>query len=227
MRLSCGMTQEALAKACHTTNPHISRLEAGQRVLSVPWLTRLARALECRPVDLLPLEIVFPELSKQVDGPIEEAPFEYRKPVSTDIRPWPVPSREGSFWFCPNGCAYFGQEFLDRFDIEPRHCEVVQVRNSSMAPTLVNGSACMIYKRLNLLEEDELFAVEQDGELLIRWLQRYGSSWCLVANAENVPTICLNSTTAIIGRVVWACRMVGSRHFERRAMSVGNPVAAE
>lgn len=135
--------------------------------------------------------------------------------------------KEGRFWYCPDGCAYFEKEFLARFDIDVRHCEVIEVHNSSIAPTLVNGSVSMIYKRLNLLEDDDLFAVEHDGELLIRWLQRCGSDWCLAANDANVATVCLDRHTEAIGRVVWACRMIGSRHFERRAMAVGHPVAAE
>ena len=53
-RQHCGMTQSALAAIVGTSAPQIHRLEVGQRRLTQNWLTSLAQALHCQPVDLLP-----------------------------------------------------------------------------------------------------------------------------------------------------------------------------
>ena len=45
-----------LARRSRTTASQISKLERGERRLTVDWMTRLARALGCRREDLLPSE---------------------------------------------------------------------------------------------------------------------------------------------------------------------------
>jgi transcriptional regulator with XRE-family HTH domain len=47
---------EELARRSRTTASQISKLERGQRRLTVAWLGRLAKALGCRSEDLLPAE---------------------------------------------------------------------------------------------------------------------------------------------------------------------------
>lgn len=56
MRKKRGLTLERLAERVGTNNQQISRLETGQRRLTVEWLTRLATALDCLREDLLPEE---------------------------------------------------------------------------------------------------------------------------------------------------------------------------
>ena len=49
LREAKGLTLEQLAAAVGTTNQQISHLELGKRQLTVAWLVRLAKALECHP----------------------------------------------------------------------------------------------------------------------------------------------------------------------------------
>ena len=51
-----GFSIEELARRSRTTASQISKLERGERRLTVEWMTRLAKALGCRRVDLLPSE---------------------------------------------------------------------------------------------------------------------------------------------------------------------------
>jgi transcriptional regulator with XRE-family HTH domain len=44
-----GMSLEKLAKLVNTSNQQISHLESGKRRLTVDWLQRLGRALDCHP----------------------------------------------------------------------------------------------------------------------------------------------------------------------------------
>jgi transcriptional regulator with XRE-family HTH domain len=51
---------EELARRSRTTASQISKLERGQRRLTVDWMGRLAKALGCRSEDLLPPEPAAP-----------------------------------------------------------------------------------------------------------------------------------------------------------------------
>jgi len=48
-----GITQEKLAELSNTTKQSISRIEAGKQVYTQKSLEAIARALRCRPADLL------------------------------------------------------------------------------------------------------------------------------------------------------------------------------
>ncbi len=58
-----GLSIEELARRSHTTASQISKLERGKRRLTVDWMTRLAKALDCRREDLLPSEAQAPARS--------------------------------------------------------------------------------------------------------------------------------------------------------------------
>jgi transcriptional regulator with XRE-family HTH domain len=51
-----GLSIEELARRSRTTASQISKLERGERRLTVDWMTRLAKGLGCRREDLLPNE---------------------------------------------------------------------------------------------------------------------------------------------------------------------------
>ncbi|MEZ5691439.1 MAG: helix-turn-helix domain-containing protein [Rickettsiales bacterium] len=53
LRESYGLTLEQLAERAGTTNQQISMLEKGQRKLTWDWMVRLAKALNCRPIDIV------------------------------------------------------------------------------------------------------------------------------------------------------------------------------
>lgn len=53
LREERGLSQERLARLVDTSGPQIHRLENGDRKLSHDWMVRIARALDCEPVDLI------------------------------------------------------------------------------------------------------------------------------------------------------------------------------
>lgn len=53
LRTAAGLTMGELGARAGTTPAQISKLEKGQVKLTVEWMTKLATALGCRPVDLL------------------------------------------------------------------------------------------------------------------------------------------------------------------------------
>ena len=53
LREARGLSAADLAEMVGTSQPQITRLERGVRRLTVEWMTRIARALDCRPMDLI------------------------------------------------------------------------------------------------------------------------------------------------------------------------------
>jgi transcriptional regulator with XRE-family HTH domain len=47
------LTLQTLADRVQASNQHISHLETGRRRLTIDWIERLAKALECDPLALL------------------------------------------------------------------------------------------------------------------------------------------------------------------------------
>ena len=53
LRKSQGLTLTQLAEKVGTTNQQLSHLEKGRRRLTQDWMERIARGLNCRPIELL------------------------------------------------------------------------------------------------------------------------------------------------------------------------------
>ena len=53
LRTARGLTLRELAGRVSTSNQQISHLETGKRRLTVGWVERIARALDCHPLELL------------------------------------------------------------------------------------------------------------------------------------------------------------------------------
>lgn len=64
LRLAAGLTLDQLAALANTSNQQISRLERGERKLSLEWMDRIAQALGREVHDMLPKA---PELAEVSD----------------------------------------------------------------------------------------------------------------------------------------------------------------
>ena len=56
IRKEKGFSQKELAEKAGTTYQQIQKLEKGERKFSPEWQIRLAKALDCKPIDLMPEE---------------------------------------------------------------------------------------------------------------------------------------------------------------------------
>ncbi len=54
LRKKANLTLEQLAQLANTTKSQVSKLERGDRRLTVDWMMRLSKAMKCQPQDLLP-----------------------------------------------------------------------------------------------------------------------------------------------------------------------------
>ena len=142
-------------------------------------------------------------------NPSEEPPFRYANPAGVDTRPWPVAFEGESPWYCPHGCAMFGQDFLTLYGLNPMHLKVIEVNDASMAPSLLPGSVCLIDGESTELKDGAVFAV-QHTKLLIRPRARrerprhpeggFNSDWI---------DLIYDPSMVVVGEVVWTARMVG------------------
>lgn len=83
LRQARGFTLAQVAAAIGTTTAQYQRLETGARDLDVPWMVRIAKALECQPADLLlpehggldPRERELVDTVREVPAPFSESIF--------------------------------------------------------------------------------------------------------------------------------------------------------
>ena len=150
-------------------------------------------------------------------------PFQYAEPVEAYSRPWPVPIRAQNQSFCPHGCVYFDEEFLKRFDINPVRCAVIEVRDSSMAPTLPVGSVCLADRRRTAPEEGKIYAVERRDTLLVRRARRRRQGWVLEADSQDYLYLTWDDDIVPIGLIIWTARMIDADIAARPALVVATP----
>ncbi len=60
-----GFSLQQLAEGCGTTRAQVDKLERGERRLTVDWMIRLAKPLDCLPADLLPGQQNSPAIAEQ------------------------------------------------------------------------------------------------------------------------------------------------------------------
>lgn len=100
LRTAAGLTAEALALRVGTSQVQISRLERGERKLTLEWMMRLAKALECAPEDLLgPVNL----------GSFEDPATPYISADSPDITA--ALARQNQILYAPNSNALEGLGF--------------------------------------------------------------------------------------------------------------------
>lgn len=202
LREERGWSLEQLAERCNTTNQQISRLERGQRELTLRWMQRVASALGVSVVQVLP-----PEMTQQPFDAEEETGFHWADMDSIYVTPWPVPVSRQKAGYSPHGCAWFGLEFLARMNIDPVLCKVVEIRDSTMQVSLPNGSVALMDGGRTALVDQGLYAIEYDGDLMIRCANQRRAGWLFKAEVDDWPPVS-HEDVIVHGAVVWTARMV-------------------
>ena len=199
-RIKRGLSLKKLGALVDLSFGQVRKLESGEQQLKLSWLRPFAKALNCRPVDLLPAEDLEPAL-KSFD------------PNTVSAMAWPVPlRREGGDAFGPQDCIWFGYDFLVELKIDPQKCEAILIPDSSMAAAFPAGSTCLVDHQRQKREPLGVYAVEFKGEPLIRRARKQSNRWHLVADNpeaewEDVPW---DATLQPLGRVVWTSRVTVS-----------------
>lgn len=212
LRLQRGLTLSELARAASTTPAQIQKLERGERRLTDTWLRRLAPPLQCRPADLLGDDATPILHEGEPVAPFEPSPSVGRGtllhvPLYEDdaqrsdagILENPGNRREG---------LSFEPAFLASLTTAPAHrLALVRMQGDAMVPTLGPGDLLLLDRSQNEARQDGIYALDQQGTLIIRRLQLHPSRPGLTILADN-PSYAPGevgepSRLAILGRVVW------------------------
>lgn len=213
LRKARGWSLETLASLCDppTTNQQISRLEKNDRRLTVEWMERLSKALGCRPSDLL-IETADPQAPRTSavvmarETPMSVGPLQ----VDINVNPVAIRVRMENTSMSDGTHTWFGKEFIERNRLDPDSCEVIMVRDSSMAPILCPGSACLVNLRQTELFEHAFYAAEFENDLYLRRALKSGNGWYLAPEDSALPSLFCDDPLRILGQLIWTARMLTS-----------------
>jgi transcriptional regulator with XRE-family HTH domain len=164
IRLARGFTLEYVGKMAETTAQQISRLENGQRRLTLEWAIKLAPVLECSPLDLLGLRNATStpvaikgfiqdteevhEFSDNENRVFHMASSEAKEPFAVEIRGnglWPV-YRQGDLVIYDQGAPIA--------DACGRECVVTLNDGKTLIRWLFNGSRPGLYRLVSHREPE-------------------------------------------------------------------------
>lgn len=137
------------------------------------------------------------------DGAAEFAPQH-----AVDVQPWPIQMLPGTFGYSPTGCAWFGGAFLAAFELDPKLCRVAMLFNDSMQPPIERGSNLLVDTGRRALKPGAVYAIECDGEVLIRHARAGPEAWSFVASKETLPPVA-EADAEVVGQIVWAAKLIG------------------
>lgn len=101
----------------------------------------------------------------------------------------------------------FRSDFLRSRNLIAKDLVVVDVKGSSMEPTITDGAVLLVNRAEKEIVPNRVYAFRLDGELLVKRLRRRGEM--LVATSDNpaYPDVTIKTETSpdfeIIGRAVW------------------------
>ena len=175
-REKLGLTQSQLARLCGLKQPTISNIESGRNIAS-KMVVKLSVALRCSAVWLStgngPEEA---QGARQIDSdegdfiPVRRANFKLSAGVSGFSLDYQ--SDEGPPLF-------FRADWLISRSFAPDKLVAVKISGASMEPGLYDGDTVVINTAEVEPMDGEVFAVNYEGELVIKRLRRDEGSWWL------------------------------------------------
>lgn len=107
-------------------------------------------------------------------------------------------NRDGGVWDIPT-------RWLERKQLNPIHLIAIEVRGESMEPNLYDGDLVVINTADTRLVNGEVYAVNYEGEAVVKRLIREGGQWYLSSD-NPAPKfgrrVCRGSDCIVIGKVV-------------------------
>lgn len=227
-----GLTQGALAKLAGVSQGTIGNLEAGLRN-SARKILDIARALDVDPAWLAngrgSLEITSgaagaaterPAPTQTEDGFITGDPSIDRAgigvrvgdgPATIPIRAVKLRLQAGVSGFVAepdmeidHGYFQVPKEVIEQLGLNPDDLIVTTVRGRSMEPMMFEDDKVLIDTSKRRPKDNECFAVNWNGEPIVKCLIKKSDSWCLYSFNRKFESIDVRSgQCSIIGMVVW------------------------
>lgn len=236
-----GLTQSALAKLAGVSQGTIGNLETGLRN-SARKIVEIAAALEVDPtwlangkgsiesksgVEGAVAEVV--TATQDDDGFIVDAPAIDRAgmgvrvgdgPATTPIRAVKLRLQAGVSGFVAepdmeidHGYFQVPTEVIELLHLNPDDLIVTSVRGRSMEPMMFEDDKVLIDTSKRRPKDNECFAINWNGEPIVKCLIKKSDSWCLYSFNRKFESIDVRSgQCSIIGMVVWQpARIVAGR----------------
>ena len=107
-----------------------------------------------------------------------------------------------------SGTWHMPLNFLKSLGVSPANAEIIIANSFSMFPTIRNGAHVLINKADRSPREGSIYAINLNGEMVIKRLFRTGIHWILRSdnpdkNENPDRDLPETESTAIYGRVVW------------------------
>lgn len=152
-RLEKGWSLQKLADACQTGKSQIDKLERGQRRLSVEWMVRLAKALECDPRDLFGTPATKPRTARSAKTTPPLPLRIYRASSKT--------GDQGSLSETVGGvpCPFFLAQTPDAY--------ALYVQSDAMRPMFRGGQILFLAPRERPAAEKGVLILKKDGSALL------------------------------------------------------------
>jgi phage repressor protein C with HTH and peptisase S24 domain len=219
-----GLTQEALAKLSGVSQGTIGNLESGIRQ-TARKIVDIATAAGVDPIWLANGK-GSPELPMAVDATESDDGFMSGPasvsglgqgvrvgdgPATVPVRAVKLRLRAGVIGFSEepdmdidHGFFEVPKHVIDRLGTDPPSLMVMKVKGRSMEPAYFEDDIVLIDKTRNTPKNNESFAVNWNGELLIKCLIKKSDGWSLYSFNRDYPTLSVRSgLCSIIGMVVW------------------------
>lgn len=110
------------------------------------------------------------------------------------------------------GSLQFRHDFLRSVSLSPQNAAIINVRGSSMEPTIKDGSVILINRADREPRDGLIYAFAWDDEILVKRFRHKGNHWFATsdnADKEANPDILLDASAILVvqGRAIW----MGSR----------------
>lgn len=209
-RKVAGMSQKALADKVGMKQPTLSELETGESA-GTTYLPSIAAALGVNPLWLErgtgspkmqePLSASAPSDINLVDNPDYPAIRRVNLRLSAGICGYSVDYDDDS-----GDMIVFGRRWYEKNNYKPEKLIAIRVQGHSMETGLNQNDTVVINTADNTPRDGEVFAVNYDGEAVIKRMVRDRSEWWLASdNPDQVRyprKLCTGEGCIIIGRVV-------------------------
>ncbi len=105
----------------------------------------------------------------------------------------------------PAGPAWFRRDWLDKYDIDPTRCVVIEVAGASMEPTLPDGCSILLDKTRVRRRAERIYAVTTSDGLVVKRAGKDGAgNWVLRSDHPAWVDAPWPDDAEMIGEVRWA-----------------------